>query len=94
MRWKDWMIDFNASVSATPQECQIVTELPAGGGDNGGLGGSSVGVMSGVPAVGVDADGDGETDSEGTTEPPGVRVGVEDLDGVLVGLGVEVAGPG
>jgi len=43
------MIDCNAVVSALPQECQMTTELPAGGGDNGGRGGISVGVVWGVP---------------------------------------------
>jgi len=43
------MIDCNAVVSALPQECQIITELPAGGGDNGGRGGISVGVVWDVP---------------------------------------------
>jgi len=30
----------------------MITELPAGGGDNGGRGGISVGVVKGVPAPG------------------------------------------
>ena len=88
------MIDFNVSVSDKPQECQMVTELPAGGGDNGGLAGSSVAVTRGVLTIGVGPDGDGETEAEGMADPPGVREGVDDIAGVLEGLGVEVAGPG
>jgi hypothetical protein len=81
------MIDCNVSVSAPLHECQIVTELPGGAGDKGCLGGSSVGVETGVPepVVGV---------GNGDVVPLRVAVGVIDLDGVSVGLGVEVAGPG
>jgi hypothetical protein len=65
----------------------MVTALPGGGGDKGGLGGSSVGIGSGVPvpAVGI---------GDGGMVPLGKVVGVSDLDGVRVGLGVAVAGPG
>jgi len=65
----------------------MVTELPAGGGDKGGLGGSSVGVGAGVP---VRAVGDGN----GDVVPLGATVGVINMDGVCVGMGVVVAGPG
>ena len=67
-------------------ECQMVTELPAGGGDKGGLGGSSVGVDPGVPVRTV---GEGS----GDVVPLLATVGVGDLNGVCVGLGVEVTGP-
>jgi hypothetical protein len=81
------MIDFNVSVSAPDHECQIVTELPAGGGDKGGLGGSSVAVTCGVLMINVGARGEGVATVR-------VLTGVTDLVGVCVGLGVDVAGPG
>jgi hypothetical protein len=55
-----------------------VTELPAGGGDNGGRGGSSVGVAPGVPVIWYGV-------GEGTPPPP-LEVG-----GVIDPLGVRVA---
>ena len=64
-----------------------MTELPGGGGDIGGLGGSSVGVEKGVPVPVVGR-------GYGDVVPLCVAVGVVDLDEVCVGLGVEVAGPG
>ena len=80
------MIDFRASVSVNPHECQIVTELPGGGGDNGGLGGSSVGVAPGVPVTPTRVGG-------GAVEVPLIgAVGEIVFDGVHVGLGVEVTG--
>ena len=81
------MIDCRAVVSLLPHECQIVTELPGGGGDRAGLGGSSVGDAPGVPVPNV---GDGE----GGTVPLWLGAGVTDLDGVRVGPRVAVAGPG
>ena len=81
------MIDFSASVSSIPHECQIVTELPAGGGDKGGLGGSSVGVISGVPPTDVGVAG-------WVAVLPGWVAGVPDRFGVAVGRAVDVAGPG
>jgi hypothetical protein len=61
--------------------------LPAGGGDKGGLGGSSVGVGPGVPVRAV---------GEGIGVPVTLlaTVGVSDMNGVCVGLSVEVTGPG
>jgi hypothetical protein len=78
------MIDFNVSISVFPHECQIVTELPAGGGDKGSLGGSSVAVTKGVLNINVGA--------KGGVVPPTGEVGVPDLDGRPVGLGVLVTG--
>ena len=91
------MIDCKASVSAPLHECQIITELPAGGGDKGSLGGSSVGVDNGVPLRAV-GDGNGETIPARVGVAKGVlvclAVGVTDPLGVRVARGVEVAGPG
>ncbi len=82
------MIDFSASVSATPHECQIVTELPEGGGTKGGLGGSSVGVAPGVPVPTPPTRvGGGAVDVSLIG-----GVGVNVFDGVRVGTGVEVTG--
>jgi len=64
----------------------MVTEDPAGGGDKGGLGGSSVGVGPGVPGRAV-GEGNGEVVSLLLT------VGVSVLGEVCVGSGVEVSGP-
>jgi hypothetical protein len=80
------MSDFNISVSAAAHEYQMVTELPAGGGDKGGLGGSSVAVTLGVAKIAVGARG-------GVVATTCVLKGVADLVGVFVGLGVEVTGP-
>ena len=62
----------------------MVTELPAGGGAKGGLGGNSVGLGPGVP---VPAVGTGEI------VPEGISLAVGDLAAVLEGLGVFVTGP-
>ncbi len=64
----------------------MVTELAAGGGETGNLGGRSVGVARGVPimAVGVACFG----------VPIRVGEGVVDLEGVREGRGVGVFGPG
>ncbi len=70
-----------------PQECQIVTVLPGGGGVNGALGGNSVGDAPGVPVLIV---GEGN----GGTVPLWLGTGVADLDGVREGPRVAVAGPG
>jgi len=81
------MIARRASVSVMPHECQMVTELPAGGGDKGGLGGSSVGVGPGVPVIAVSV-------GAGDGVPLLATVGVSDLEGVRVEFDVEVVGPG
>ncbi len=78
------MIERSTSVSFASHECQMVIELPAGEGDMGDGGGSSVGVTPGVPVIRYGV-GDGTL-----TVPPG-RVGVTDFDGVRVGLDVGVA---
>jgi hypothetical protein len=65
----------------------MVTELPGGGGEEGGLGGSSVGIGSWVPALAV-------SEGNGNKVPPLVATGVSDLEGVPGRPGVEVAGPG
>lgn len=80
------MIDWRMSVSAPPQECQIVTELPAGGGDSGGRGGNSVGVGPGVPTPLVGGE-------DGIGNPLRVAVDVTKIEGVRVALEVDVAGP-
>src|SRR4030042_4164976 len=91
------MIDCKASVSAPLHECQIITELPAGGGDKGRLGGSSVGVDNGLP-LGAGGDGNGETIPARVGVAKGVlvclAVGVTDPLGVRVAPGGGVAGPG
>ena len=79
------MTDLSISVSVRLQECQIVTLLPAGGGDNGGRGGSSVGVAPGVPVPTVGVGG-------GNTVPLGGDVRVADLIGVRVGVAVLCTG--
>ena len=81
------MIAWRVSVSALPHECQMVTVLPAGGGNNGGLIGSSVGVAMGVPVPGVDT-------TVGVPDPLLVALAVTDRAGVRVVRGVNVAGPG
>lgn len=65
----------------------MVTELPGGGGDKGGLAGSSVGA---APEVPVPAVGTGNT----VVVPLWVGPGVTDRAGVRVGPRVGVAGPG
>jgi hypothetical protein len=64
----------------------MVTELPGGGGDSGGRGGTSVGVVVGVPIpwLGV---------AVGKIVPVGEEVAVTDLDGVWVADAVDVAEP-
>jgi hypothetical protein len=65
----------------------MVTLLPGGGGERGGLGGSSVGMTPGVPLVGAG-------DRTGAVVPGRGVGGVADpLEG-NVGLGAYVAGPG
>ena len=79
-------------------ECQMVTALPAGGGDIGCGGGSSMGVDCGDPVTPGIA-------GMGVTLPPvpvgtlvteitGACVGVFDIDWVWDGLEVGVPGPG
>jgi len=63
----------------------MVTELPAGGGDKGGLGGSSVGVGPGVPVTAV---------GDGNVVPLLASVGVSEPEGVCVGSGFDVPEPG
>ncbi|OGO60867.1 MAG: hypothetical protein A2032_07370 [Chloroflexi bacterium RBG_19FT_COMBO_49_13] len=75
------------STSTPDQECQITIELPAGGGDKGRFGGSSVGASAGVPVSWV-----GVVVLESV--PSGVTLAVPDLEGVREGCGVVVAGPG
>ncbi len=65
----------------------MLTLLPGGGADNGGLGGISVGVASGVPPGPV---GDGC----GVPVPLVRAVGEADREGVPDGLRVAVAWPG
>jgi len=65
----------------------MVTELPAGGGDRGGRGGNSVGVVWGVPGRGVLV-----LVGAAVTEP--VARGVNVVTGELVALNVGVEGPG
>lgn len=74
------MTDCRTSVLVELYECQIVTELPAGGGDNGGRGGCSVGVTMGVPDTGV-----GVGDPIWVVEKVALSVG--DLVGVREGCG-------
>jgi hypothetical protein len=62
----------------------MTTELPGGGGDNGGLGGNSVGVGPGVPVPPVSID---------DIVPLGVDDGVCDFIDVIEGIGVFVTGP-
>lgn len=59
----------------------MVTLLPAGRGDKGGRGGSSVGVAAGVPVLIADV-------GAGNTVPLGWDVGVADFSGVRVGVDV------
>jgi hypothetical protein len=65
----------------------MVTELPAGGGDRGGRGGNSVGVIWGVPGRGVLV-----LVGAAVTEP--VACGVNVVTGELVARKVGVEGPG
>lgn len=65
----------------------MVTVLPSGGGNNGGLIGSSVGVGTGVAVPGVDT-------TVGDPDPLLVAPAVTDREGVRVARGVAVAGPG
>ncbi len=59
----------------------MVTLLPAGGGDKGGCGGSSVGVAAAVPVLMADV-------GVGNADPLGWEVGVADLSGVRVDVDV------
>lgn len=65
----------------------MVTELPAGGGDRGGRGGNSVGVIWGVPGKGVPM-------LVGATVTKPVACGVVVVTGGLVTRKVGVEGPG
>jgi hypothetical protein len=62
----------------------MTTELPGGGGDNGGLSGNSVGAGPGVP---VSPGGIGDI------VPLGTIGGVGDFIGVFEGMGVLITGP-
>lgn len=84
--WNERITSRNIIVSALLQECQIVTELPAGGGDNGIGGGSSVGVGPGVPVPLLVV-------GEAIGDPPPGAVALPDLGvGVRVGACVPVPG--
>ncbi len=87
----DSMTSCNIWVSVLFHECQMVIELPGGGGESGGLGGSSVGVGPAVPARGV---GEANWDGMGDDVPRAALVGVTERRGVRVGRGVLVDGPG
>ncbi len=85
------MIDCRAWVSLLFHECQMVIELPGGGADTGGLGGSSVGDGPGVPGRGVKV---GYWVGCGEVVPVTVTEGVTDFAGATVGCTVLVAGRG
>jgi hypothetical protein len=74
------MMVCNWAASVLFQECQMVIELPAGGGEMGCLGGSSVGITPGVPGIIVAV---GET----AGDPVPIEVGLAVLDGLGVLLG-------